>query len=135
MTVSSNVTTPPVLENGGSLGTVKRVVAEFYEVHIADIDGPSRKRQFLWPRRVAMYLARELTDHSYPEIGSSIGGRHHATVIQSERAVGDQIARSDEISSEVRAVKAAVCDALGCAPQPVGGGATEDSKGQEVPEW
>ena len=105
MTVSGNVTKPPVLAHGGSLGTVKRVVAKSYGVRIADIVGPSRKRQFLWPRRVAMYLAREVTEHSYPEIGRAFGGRHHATVIQSERAVRDQIERSAEIRSELRAME------------------------------
>ena len=121
MTVSGNVTKPPVLAHGGSLGTVKRVVAKSYGVRIADIVGPSIKRQFLWPRRVAMYLAREVTEHSYPEIGRAFGGLHHATVIQSERAVGDQIARSNEIGSEVRAVKASVCSALGLTALPEGG--------------
>jgi hypothetical protein len=81
-----------------------------------------------------MYLAREVTEHSYSEIGRAFGGRHHATVIQSERAVRDQIERSAEIRSELRAVEDAARKALGLARLPEGGGAIEDSKGQEVPD-
>jgi chromosomal replication initiator protein len=56
-------------------------VAEYYKIRVADLLSKRRSRSIARPRQVAMALARELTNHSLPEIGDAFGGRDHTTVI------------------------------------------------------
>lgn len=65
---------------------VKAVCAEF-KVQISEIKGPRRHRNITVPRQIAMYLVRELTDESLPQIGSLFGGRDHSTVINALKRV------------------------------------------------
>ena len=64
-----------------SLGAIEARVAAFFGVSPGEMKGKSRHRHALYPRQVAMYLARTLTDHSLPEIGRWFGGRDHTTVL------------------------------------------------------
>ena len=64
-----------------SIDNIQRVVAEYYNIKIADLLSPRRSRSVTRPRQVAMALAKELTSHSYPEIGDGFGGRDHTTVM------------------------------------------------------
>ncbi|MDX1696404.1 MAG: chromosomal replication initiator protein DnaA, partial [Ketobacteraceae bacterium] len=64
-----------------SVDNIQRVVAEYYNIKIADLLSPRRSRSVTRPRQVAMALAKELTSHSYPEIGDGFGGRDHTTVM------------------------------------------------------
>jgi len=65
---------------------LKAVVAEF-KVTLAELKGPRRHRNITVPRQIAMYLVRELTDESLPQIGNHFGGRDHSTVINSLKRV------------------------------------------------
>ena len=60
---------------------IQRVVCEFYQLAHKDLIGPKRTRIFARPRQIAMGLARELTDDSFPELGQAFGGRDHTTVM------------------------------------------------------
>lgn len=64
-----------------NMDNIRKVVAEFYNVSIKDLMGKKRSRHIARPRQVAMALARELTNHSFIEIGQSFGGRDHTTVM------------------------------------------------------
>jgi chromosomal replication initiator protein len=70
-----------------SLDNIQRTVAEYYKIKIADILSKRRSRSVARPRQVAMSLAKELTNHSLPEIGDSFGGRDHTTVLHACRKV------------------------------------------------
>lgn len=70
-----------------SIDNIQRVVAEYYNIKIADLLSPRRTRSVTRPRQVAMALAKELTTHSYPEIGDSFSGRDHTTVLHACRKV------------------------------------------------
>ncbi len=61
--------------------TVLKTVAQYFSVRISDIKGPRRHRGIARPRMIAMYLSRELTGSSFPEIGLRFGGKDHSTVI------------------------------------------------------
>ena len=63
-----------------SLDNIQRTVAEYYKIKVADLMSRRRSRSVARPRQVAMALAKELTNHSLPEIGDSFGGRDHTTV-------------------------------------------------------
>ena len=60
---------------------IMEVVADHYAIKITDMKSKRRTRNITFPRQVAMYISRELTDSSLPEIGEAFGGRDHTTVI------------------------------------------------------
>ncbi|MGO9934569.1 MAG: chromosomal replication initiator protein DnaA [Steroidobacteraceae bacterium] len=78
---------------------IQKTVAEYYKIRIADLMSKRRSRSIARPRQVAMALAKELTNHSLPEIGDAFGGRDHTTVLhacrrikelrESERRIGE----------------------------------------------
>ena len=70
-----------------SLDNMKKIVAEYYKIKVADLMSKRRSRSIARPRQVAMALAKELTNHSLPEIGYSFGGRDHTTVLHACRKV------------------------------------------------
>lgn len=64
-----------------SIDNIQRTVAEYYKIKVADLHSKRRTRTVTRPRQVAMSLAKELTNHSLPEIGDAFGGRDHTTVL------------------------------------------------------
>jgi chromosomal replication initiator protein len=64
-----------------SIDNIQRTVAEYYKIKVADLLSKRRTRSVTRPRQMAMALAKELTNHSLPEIGDAFGGRDHTTVI------------------------------------------------------
>ncbi len=66
---------------------IQKTVAEYYKIRIADLLSKRRSRSIARPRQVAMALAKELTNHSLPEIGDAFGGRDHTTVMHACRRV------------------------------------------------
>jgi chromosomal replication initiator protein len=66
---------------------IQKTVAEYYKIRIADLLSKRRSRSIARPRQVAMALAKELTNHSLPEIGDAFGGRDHTTVLHACRKV------------------------------------------------
>jgi chromosomal replication initiator protein len=82
-----------------TIENIQKTVAEYYKIRIADLLSKRRSRSIARPRQVAMALAKELTNHSLPEIGDAFGGRDHTTVLhackrvkelrESDRRVGE----------------------------------------------
>jgi chromosomal replication initiator protein len=68
---------------------IQKTVAEYYKIRVADLLSKRRSRSIARPRQVAMALARELTNHSLPEIGDAFGGRDHTTVMHACDRVKD----------------------------------------------
>lgn len=64
-----------------TIENIQKTVAEYYKIRVADLLSKRRSRSVARPRQVAMALAKELTNHSLPEIGDAFGGRDHTTVI------------------------------------------------------
>jgi len=78
-----------------------RKVADHYNIRMADLLGPRRSRAISRPRQVAMFLAKNLTTKSLPEIGRRFGGRDHTTVIHAVRKIEELRAIDSQISDEV----------------------------------
>lgn len=70
-----------------SIENIQRTVAEYFKIKISDLHSKRRSRSIARPRQVAMALAKELTQHSLPEIGDAFGGRDHTTVLHACRKV------------------------------------------------
>ncbi len=64
-----------------NIDNIQKTVAEYFKIRIADLSSKNRKQSITRPRQIAMSLARELTSHSFPEIGDAFGGRDHTTVM------------------------------------------------------
>ena len=64
-----------------TMENIQKTVADYYKIKVAEMHSKKRSRNFSRPRQIAMSLARELTNHSFPEIGEAFGNRHHTTVM------------------------------------------------------
>ena len=92
------------------IGTKKRVtsikkiaesVASFYNISMEDLIKESRKKEFVKPRQIAMFLVRKELDNSFPSIGDFFGGRDHTTVMHAVEKVGKLISEKDSFKQEV----------------------------------
>jgi chromosomal replication initiator protein len=81
-----------------SIGEIQRRVADYFDIRLADMTSKRRPENIAFPRQIAMYLARQLTDHSLSSIGDSFGGRDHGTVLHACRQVRDRM----EVEAKVR---------------------------------
>jgi chromosomal replication initiator protein len=72
-----------------NIDNIQKTVAEYFKIRIADLSSKNRRQSVTRPRQIAMTLARELTSHSYPEIGEAFGGRDHTTVINACKRVNE----------------------------------------------
>ncbi|MCX7087420.1 MAG: chromosomal replication initiator protein DnaA [Methylococcales bacterium] len=72
-----------------NIDNIQKTVAEYFKIRIADLSSKNRRQSVTRPRQIAMTLARELTSHSYPEIGDAFGGRDHTTVINAVKRVNE----------------------------------------------
>jgi chromosomal replication initiator protein len=78
-----------------TIDNIKKTVAVYFKIRVADLLSASRRRAITRPRQMAMALSKELTDHSLPEIGDAFGGRdHHTTVMHACRKIAQL--RSDD---------------------------------------
>lgn len=82
---------PPSRPKQITIVTIKQVVAEHYSLKMQDFEVRKRTRSVAFPRQIAMYLARELTDSSLPRIGEEFGGRDHTTVIHACDKIADDM--------------------------------------------
>ncbi len=83
-----------------SLDNIKRKVAEYYKIKVADLMSKRRNRSVARPRQVAMALSKELTRHSLPEIGDAFGGRDHTTVLHGCRKIKELRDINSDISED-----------------------------------
>lgn len=74
-----------------TIDQIQQVVANHYGIKIPDMKGKKRTRSLAYPRQIAMYLTRELTDNSLPKIGEEFGGRDHTTVIHACDKIANEI--------------------------------------------
>ena len=82
-----------------TIDLIQRKVAEYFEVRLSDMTAKRRSRSIAHPRQIAMYLSRELTSFSYPEIGEQFGGRDHTTVLHAYEKVRTDIKKDQKIKS------------------------------------
>jgi chromosomal replication initiator protein len=90
-----------------TIENIQKTVADYYKIKVAEMYSKKRTRNFARPRQIAMSLARELTNHSFPEIGEAFGSRHHTTVmhacdeIESLRQSDNNVARDIAFLTQV----------------------------------
>lgn len=87
-----------------TLENIQKMVADFYGISIADLLSKSRKASVTKPRQVAMYISKELTQHSLNEIGKAFGGRDHTTVMHAKKKVSDDLETDSNLKTQVNAL-------------------------------
>ncbi len=88
-----------------TLNKIIKTVADFYEVEEQNLFEKSRKREFVLPRQIAMYLLREDFNGSYPYIGQKFGGRDHTTVIHSFDKISRDIKRDQKMKEDIKKIR------------------------------
>lgn len=82
-----------------------KTVSDFYEIKEKDLLSSSRKKEYVKPRQIAMYLMRNELKYSYPSIGERFGGRDHTTAIHSCGKVEQDLKKNFELEEEIRLIK------------------------------
>ncbi len=88
-----------------SVENIQKTVADFFNIKVADMYSKKRPANIARPRQIAMYLAKELTQKSLPEIGELFGGRDHTTVLHAVRKIGSDRVKNPEINHELHVLE------------------------------
>ncbi|MCM3744546.1 chromosomal replication initiator protein DnaA [Sporosarcina luteola] len=88
-----------------SILDIQKTVGEHYNIRLEDFTAKKRTRAIAFPRQIAMYLSRELTDSSLPKIGSEFGGRDHSTVIHAHEKISKQLKDDQNLQQDIQDIK------------------------------
>jgi chromosomal replication initiator protein len=88
-----------------SLELIQKTVADYYKIKVADMYSQKRTRAIARPRQIAMWISRELTAHSLPEIGEAFGGRDHTTVLHACRTVLDLRTKDSHLNNDLHVLE------------------------------
>jgi chromosomal replication initiator protein len=81
---------------------VQQAVAQYFRVSIDDFKSKKRTRNITYPRQIAMYLSRELTEASLPRIGDEFGGRDHTTVMHACSKIQEDIQQDQVLAASIK---------------------------------
>lgn len=84
---------------------IMKTVAAKFNIRIADLKSQKKNKNLVIPRQIAMYLARRLTSHSFPDIGAKIGGKDHSTVIYANNKIRDLLEKDPKMELVVREIE------------------------------
>ncbi len=88
-----------------SVENIQKTVADYYKIKVADMYSKKRPASIARPRQIAMYLAKELTQKSLPEIGELFGGRDHTTVLHAVRKIGAERQQLTELNQQLHVLE------------------------------
>jgi len=83
------------------IDNIQKTVADYYKMKVAELFSKKRTRAIARPRQVAMWLCREVTSHSFPEIGDAFGGRDHTTVIHAVKTIDALRLKENELNHDL----------------------------------
>ncbi|NBQ30232.1 MAG: chromosomal replication initiator protein DnaA, partial [Burkholderiaceae bacterium] len=85
--------------------SIQRTVADFYSIKVADMYSKKRPANIARPRQIAMFIAKELTQKSLPEIGELFGGRDHTTVLHAVRKIAEERQHDSHLNHELHVLE------------------------------
>jgi chromosomal replication initiator protein len=88
-----------------SVEQIQKVVADYYKVKVSDLYGKRRLASFVLPRQIAMYLTKEMTQKSLPDIGEAFGGRDHTTVLHAVRKITQEKIDNPQLSHQLHVIQ------------------------------
>ncbi|MGE5472147.1 MAG: chromosomal replication initiator protein DnaA [Bacteroidota bacterium] len=83
------------------MDNIQKTIADYYKIKVAELFSKKRTRAIARPRQVAMWLCREVTSHSFPEIGDAFGGRDHTTVIHAVKTIDSLRLKDSELNHDL----------------------------------
>lgn len=87
-----------------TVNLIKDIVSKNYKIKLEDFDSKKRTRAIAYPRQIAMYLTRELTDLSLPKIGDEFGGRDHTTVIHACDKINTELENNEDLKRKIEGI-------------------------------
>lgn len=84
---------------------IQRVVGEHFNVKLEDFKAKKRTKSIAFPRQIAMYLSREMTDSSLPKIGEEFGGRDHTTVIHAHEKISTLLGTDALLQQQLKEIR------------------------------
>jgi chromosomal replication initiator protein len=87
-----------------SIASIQQEVCKFYGIGMVDLTGNKRSQNIVYPRQIAMYLSRELTDLSLPRIGVEFGGRDHTTVIHANAKIQKLLSQQRDVYNQIQSL-------------------------------
>jgi chromosomal replication initiator protein len=91
-----------------SVEEIQKVVASYYNIKVSEIKSSRRLKVLVLPRQIAMYLSRQLTSYSYPEIGERFGGKDHSTIIHAIKKIEKAMENDYQLSATINNIKNAL---------------------------
>ncbi|MFS0878655.1 chromosomal replication initiator protein DnaA [Metabacillus niabensis] len=87
-----------------SISDIQRIVGQEFQVKLEDFKAKKRTKSVAFPRQIAMYLSRELTDSSLPKIGEEFGGRDHTTVIHAHEKISKMLQTDEQLQKQLKEI-------------------------------
>lgn len=84
---------------------IQRVVCDYFKIDIDDLKGKKRNKNINYPRQIAIYLCREMTDESFPKLGTYFGGRDHSTIINAYQKIENDLKINDQLEIVINELK------------------------------
>ena len=84
---------------------IQRVVCDYFKVNIEELKGKKRNQTINYPRQVAIYLCRTMTNESFPKIGSYFGGRDHSTIMSAYQKICDELQNNQNLKEVINELK------------------------------
>ena len=92
-------------QNEITVQDIQKKVADYYKIRVADMHSKRRPRVIAYPRQIAMYLSKKLTQKSYPEIGELFGGKDHTTVLHACKKIESDRRINEELNHELHVLE------------------------------
>lgn len=88
-----------------TIDTIQEVISDYFDITVADLKSKSRKKEHVYPRQLAMYMAKEYTELALKSIGYHFGGRDHSTVIHSIQSVNELMAADPDVDETIQKIR------------------------------
>jgi len=85
--------------------TIKKRVCTYFNIKIADLESSKRTKNLAYPRQIAMYFCRNITDMPYAKIGESFGGRDHSTVLHACEKISTDMKTDDSLKTIIKTIE------------------------------
>ncbi|MFW6268540.1 MAG: chromosomal replication initiator protein DnaA [Bacillota bacterium] len=91
-----------------TIDLIKKEVADYYNLKVVEMESKKRTQNIVFPRQIAMYLAREMTDSSLPQIGKNFGGRDHTTVIHAHNKIEEKYENDEDFKQTIKKLQSKI---------------------------
>ena len=88
-----------------SIESIQKVVSDNYQISVSDLKGKKRDKKFTVPRQIALFIAKEITEYTYSELGIEFGGRDHSTIMSSYNKIQKDLKTNEQLKIVIKEIK------------------------------